>query len=243
MAKLNQIIAVVNGKKTEAKKALTSIHRNCSSSELFSGLSRSYQPLDEEGERFPDEKKDVQFTVDQALSEVSEVLADVFDLVATQDSANAEALADVVVDGNVILSQVPVTYLLFLEKQLVDIGTFAANLPTLDVATRWDKDENQGLYVSEPTKTNKTKKVMQHKVLYEATEQHPAQIEKWTEDVSVGTWTTTKFSGAISQVDKKKLLGRIKDLQEAVKFARESANSIEVEQKKVGEQIFGYLFS
>ena len=39
------------------------------------------------------------------------------------------------------------------------------------------------------------------------------------------------------------LLARVERLQEAVKFAREEANGLEVEEHKVGEKIFKYLFS
>lgn len=241
--KLNQIVAVVNGKKTEVKKDLTEIHRKSSTPELFSGLTKRYEPLEEDGETYPDDNKAVQTTVAESLNKVAEVLGDVMDVVATQDYGNTQAKASVTVDGKVVLEQVPVTYLMFLEKQLVDVETFVAALPTLDVAQRWEFDNNQGLYVSEPTKAVRTKKVLKHKVLYEATKEHPAQIEKWNEDVGVGTWTTQKFSGAISQVDKTKILKKVKALQEAVKFARESANSIDIQTVKVGEKVFDYLFA
>jgi hypothetical protein len=38
------------------------------------------------------------------------------------------------------------------------------------------------------------------------------------------------------------LLARVERLQEAVKFAREEANNLEVEEQKVGEKVFQYLF-
>lgn len=242
MAKLNQIVAVVNGKKSEAKKALTAVHRKSGAPDLFSGLSRTYEPLDAEGETLPPEKKAVQFTADEALSQASTILTELFDVVAVQDVNNTRAIVDVVVDGNTVVEQVPVTYLMFLEKQLNDVDTFVRDIPTLDSSQVWDFDENQGLYASEPVKSTKTKKTPQHKVLYEATENHPAQIETWNEDVVVGTYTTRKFSGAISTVRKQGILQKVRKLKEAVKFAREEANSITVEDKKVGDSIFGYLF-
>lgn len=241
MAKLNQIVAVVNGKKTETKKEVTHLHRQCSVTDLFNGMTRVYHPLDEEGERFPDESKSVQLTVSQVLTSFEESLTDLFDVVLTQDSANCTAKADIIVEENVIAKDVPVTYLMFIEKQLHDVAKFIECLPTLDIATRWNYDVNEDLYVSDETKTNKTKKVLQHKVLYEATKEHPAQIEKWTEDTVVGNWSNTKFSGCITQVRKKVMLERVKKLQEAVKFAREQANSIYVEEKEIGKNIFAYI--
>jgi hypothetical protein len=240
--KLNQIVAVVNGKKTELKKELTELHRKSSTADLFAGLTKTYQPLEEDGETYPDDNKAVQLTVGESINKAADLIGSVMDAVATQDYANTQARASVTVDGTVVLDNVPVTYLMYLEKQLQDVETFVQALPVLDIAQRWNFDQNQGLYVSEPTKAQRTKKVLKHKVLYEATKEHPAQIEKWNEDVAVGIWTTQKFSGAMSQVDKAKALKRIKDLQEAVKYAREAANAISIEQVKVGEKIFDYLF-
>ena len=241
MPKLNQIVAIVNGKKTEAQKALTEVHRKSSKPELFNGLYRTYKPLDEDGETFPDESKAVEYTVQQALQESQEILTNLFDIIATQDYNNGNAVADIVVDSNVILKDVPVTYLLFLEKQLTDLNTFVSKLPTLDVGESWVLDPNKDLYVGSKYDTHKTKKVLQHKVLYEATKEHPAQVEKWTEDARVGTWTNQKLSGAMSVSEKKNMLEKLKKLQDAVKFARETANNTEVRMVSVGNQIFNYL--
>ena len=79
-------------------------------------------------------------------------------------------------------------------------------------------------------------------ILYEATTEHPAQVEMYTEDVKVGEWRTIKFSGALPAQEKNQLIARIRRLQEAAKFARESANGIDVEQQKTADKIFGYLF-
>lgn len=241
MPKLNQIIAVVNGKKTEAQKALTEIYRKCGAQELFNGLTRTYKPKDEEGETYPDESKPVIYTTEQAVVDFKEIMSGLMDVIATQDYNNGDAKADIVVDGEKVLEQVPVTYLLFLEKQLTDLHTFVSKLPVLDVAESWTYDENKDVYVSGVVKTNKTKKILQHKVLYEATKEHPANIQTWNEDIVVGEWSTTKLSGAISTKDRKKLVERVKKLQDAVKFARETANSMEVENVTVGDKIFNYL--
>lgn len=241
MPKLNQIVAVVNGKKSEVQRALTEVYRKCKSAELFNGLTRKYTPRDDEGEKLPDENKVVMYTVDQALADFKENFASLVDVVAVQDYNNGRAVADVVVDGKVVLKDVPVTYLLFLEKQLIDLNTFIASLPTLDVAETWTLDENRDVYVSMGTKSARTKKELRHKVLYEATDKHPAQIEKWTEDVPVGDWLTTKLSGAMPLKEKKSLAEKVKKLQDAVKFARENANSIEIEKVEVAENLFNYL--
>jgi hypothetical protein len=39
------------------------------------------------------------------------------------------------------------------------------------------------------------------------------------------------------------ILERVEKLQQAVKFAREEANNVEVEDQRIGGQVFDYLFS
>jgi hypothetical protein len=51
------------------------------------------------------------------LRETSATLTRLFDVTPTKDWANCEARADVKVDGRVLVPDVPVAYLLFLEKQ------------------------------------------------------------------------------------------------------------------------------
>lgn len=242
MAKLNQIIAVTKGAKAQANREFTDAHRNVQKAPLLSGISRSYQPKDEEGEQLPPESTRVQVSAADVLTDVSTSLTRLFDLVLTQDMANTQARADVVVDGQPILTDVPVTYLLFLEKQLVDLHTFVDKLPVLDPAETWTFNDAAGAYASDPVKTVRSKKVMRNHVKAEATEKHPAQVEVYTEDVPVGYWTTVKLSGALPATRVKELRERVTKLQQAAKFAREQANMAEVEDVRAGERVFGYLF-
>lgn len=64
-----------------------------------------------------------------------------------------------------------------------------------------------------------------------------------TKEVPVGTWTTRKFSGALTENRKRELLDRVHALQDAVKTARERANQAEAPVVSVGAEIFGYLFA
>lgn len=243
MTKLNQIIAVVNGKKTQSQKRLGDMYHKLQKIDLFNGISRSYEPLDEEGEKQPSEQKFVQYKAEDAFEEARVALTDLLDAVATQDWANTKARANVVVDGTILLEDVPVTFLLLLEKTLTDIHTFVSKLPTLDPAEKWTFNEDVDCFTSEKHSTNKTKKVPRSHIKYEATKEHPAQVEIFTEDVKVGEWHTIKFSGAVSAQRKNELLQRVILVQEAVKFAREEANSTEVEPVKVGRKLFDFLFA
>jgi len=242
VAKLNQIIAVLSGKKSQSAKDITAIYKLLQKPALFEGISRTYQPLDEDGETQPPESKNVQYTVPQSITAVREAISDLLNVAATQDWANCQAKATVRVDDVDLLTDVPVTHLLFLEKQLNDLHTFVTHMPVLDPAERWMWDQAADCYSSQPFITNRTKKTPRSHVKYEATEEHPAQTEMYMEDVKVGEWRTVKFSGAIAAQDKNNLLRRIRKLQEAIKFAREEANNAEVEEQKTADRIFDYIF-
>jgi hypothetical protein len=240
--KLNQIIAITAGKKSQSHKTITDAYQNLQKSSSLEGISRTYKPKDDEGEQFPSEKKLVQLRVKDAIRNIAGALTELFDIVATQDNANCQAKANIVVDGATVLKEVPVTTLLFLEKQLVDIHTFVEKLPTLDPGEAWNYSADVDYYASEPYQTTKTKKVMKNHVKTEATKEHPAQVETYTEDIVVGQWTTVKFSGAVPAKERNEMLERVRKLQEAVKCAREEANSMDVESKKIGNAVLQYIF-
>src|SRR6059058_1966854 len=160
MTKLNQIIAVEKGVKSKATREFTDLHREVTKTALLAGLSRTYQPKDEEnGDKFPSESTLVQVKAEEVISRVSSTLTNLFDVTLTKEKANGAATADIKVGDKTVLSNVPVTYLLFLEKQLVDIHTFVSKLPTLDPSQSWTYDPATGQYVTDVTETVKTKKV------------------------------------------------------------------------------------
>ncbi len=186
MAKLNQIIAVEKGIKSRSHQELSDAHHALQKPALLAGIARTYQPKDEEGEKFPPESTRVQIRAEELLKKTQEILTRLFDVTATKDLTNCRAKADVVVDGRVLLKSVPATYLLFLEKQLVDLHTFVKKLPELDPSEMWVQDAAQGLWATEPVQTAKTKKVPRNHIKAEATDKHPAQVDVYYEDIVVG---------------------------------------------------------
>ncbi|PJN29622.1 hypothetical protein [Kitasatospora sp. CB02891] len=242
MAKLNQIIAVEKGVKSKSFQELTQAHQDLQKPALLAGISRTYQPKDEEGEQLPPESTRVQVKAEDVLRTTAATLTRLFDVTATKDWANTEARADVVVDGRTLVADAPVTYLLFLEKQLTDLRTFVRKLPVLDAAESWSHDPSSDAWKTEAVRTIRTKKVPRNHVKAEATEKHPAQVEVYYEDVAIGYWTTVKFSGALPARRVNELLERVEKLQQAVQFAREEANASEVTDRRVGDAVFGYLF-
>jgi hypothetical protein len=242
VAKLNQIIAIEKGVKSQTYAAISEIHKVNQKPELFNGMARIYHPLDDQGERLPDERKRVQFIAKGLLQQVEQRSSEMMDITARKDWTNCAATADLIVDGHTIAKSAPVTYLLFLEKQLTDMQTFVANLPVLDDAEDWSYDPNSGMYRSSETKTHRTQKVQKPVVLYPATPEHPAQTQMVVQDELAGHWHQTKFSGAMPKPEKEAMLARVAKLLQAVKMAREHANGIdEVGAPDVGTAVFNYV--
>ncbi len=238
--KMHQIIAIESGIKKRTKQDLTNLYHTLQRPVSFQGQTKEYTPLDDDGVVFPAEQQLVQHQAEDVLRSMAEINTELYDCVATKDFGNCGAVADVMLDGEVLLSKVPATHLLFLEKQLIDIQTILNAMPVLDPQFKWNKNEAGG-YRSDTVQTTKTAKT--HKVVQmaPATEHHPEQAQLVAEDIVIGNWATTKLSGAVTQDRKKQLLGRVRDLLVAVKFAREEANSVEIEPQAVGNKIFNYL--
>jgi hypothetical protein len=247
VSKLHQITAVLKGVKARTYAEVSALHKDAQKVEPYNGFAKTFRKKDEDGEDYPPESKKVTLVAADVLRRVARIQTEVFDMTAQQDWANMKAKADVVVDGQVLLSDVPVTYLLFLEKQLTDVRTFVDKMPTLDENKDWNSDPNSNLVKTERVSTFKTKKVQRPIVKYDAVirDGHalPAQTEMITEDILVGWWDTTFQSGALSVPRKELLLSRIDTLIRAVKFAREAANDQEVEERPIGARVFGYLFA
>lgn len=240
---LNQIVALEKGVKSRAYADFTTAHHQLQKAALLSGISRTYKPKDDEGEQLPPESTRVQLRTTDVISDVRRALTRLFDVTLTKDVANGSAVAPVVVDGQVIAADVPVTYLLFLEKQLTDLLTFVTKLPVLDPSEAWAYDEATDTYATAPGQTTRSKKVPRNHVKAVATDKHPAQVEMYFEDVLVGYWTTVKYSGALPQARVNELKARVVKLSEAVKVAREAANSAPITDQAIGDKIFDYLLA
>jgi hypothetical protein len=72
---------------------------------------------------------------------------------------------------------------------------------------------------------------------------HPkGEVDIINIDRTIGHWTTTRRSGALQSDRVRSIQLRVRALLEAVKVARETANSVEVQSQTIGASIFGYLF-
>lgn len=239
---LAQIIAIAGGAKTRADDALNRVYKTIQKGALFVGQQRTYSPKDDDGDQLPPESQAVQMRVEDLITDVTAAVARMLDVVATLDEANTQARADLVVDGIVLMEQVPVTYLMWLEKKVIDLRTLISKLPVLDVSEVWEWDENLKAWRTTPTETVKTKKVPRNHVIAKATDRHPEQVQVYHEDVITGTWRTVKLSGAVPASMVFEMHTRAERLLDAIRFAREQANSRPVTNVRANDAILSYLF-
>lgn len=228
--KLNQVVAAEAQIKGATAAKVTQVHHLSDKEDLFKGLTKTYEPMDEAGERLPKDEKRVQVRVEEQIETAVEAWGELLDVTLAKDSANGLAVADVKVGDQVLLKDAPVVYLLFLEKRVQDFGAFATKLPVLDESHDWERD-SQGLYRTKPVETHRTKKVQKPLVLLAPTVEHPGQAQIITEDETVGKYMTVHTSGAITRTRKRDILRRCEQLLRAVKEAREKANMTEAEDK------------
>lgn len=243
MSKLNQVIAVEKGVKNRVKTNISTLYKAVQKPALFDGFVKNWEKKEEDGEDRPAERRRVQLNVEDVLETASETLTELFDVTAQKDFANCEARADVTIGGKALLTGVPATYLLFLEKQLLDVKTLVSALPTLSADEDWHLDTALGLFKTDPVSTHSKVKVQEPITLAPPTVEHPAQTQLITRDVVVGSWNTVRQSGAAVEANKKKIIRKVELLIKAVKYAREEANETAAPNKSIGTVVFEYLFN
>jgi hypothetical protein len=246
MTKQHALVAIEKGLKETANKVTAPLFHAAGDPSLFAGLTKTYEPVDEDGEQYPAESVRIRATVSEVLDAFQKANSRLLDVTASKENTNREAVADVVVDGVTLIEKAPVTFLMQFEKFLQqEVRGIVVKLPTLDPAQEWSlaDAERKGVQVTPEIKRHKTKKVPRVITLAPPTDKHPAQVQLVNEDVLAGYWTEKKFSGAISASRKQELTERVESLIEAVKIAREKANDVEVKDLNVGADVFGYLFA
>ena len=249
---LHQILAVDRGIEADTKTTLEEVRRVMAvggKQDPLTGLSRTHQSRDPE--RWPDlppETRRVQVTMESLLGQAQKSLVRLFDVKYTREAGNARAQADVIVDGETVLEDVPAGYLLFLEAQLTSlITTVIDRIPVRDPAEDWhgqatDPNLPRGVWASAPRLTPSTTRETTAVTGYEATEHQPAQI-RWVEtDINTGTKTLIQYSGQMSVQDVQEMRERAVKMLIAVRYAREQANMAEVENRKAGAVILGAIF-
>jgi hypothetical protein len=240
MTKLYELLAVEPDLRDKANAELKRL------SELFKqGTGRflgqviTYHEVAEGAGDVPNEVTELATTVDGEIGHFSKIFGDYLDVTIQKESTNSETMGEVEVEG--LAFAMPATALLNLENRLSDLRKVYARIPTLDPAEKWHFDESQDRYVSDTRVAYKTKKAPRAFVSYEATKEHPAQVETYTEDIDTHRRETVVFSGALTIAEKQKRLERIDALVLAVKQARQRANDTDASTFTLADDLFAYI--
>ncbi len=240
---LHKIIALEKTRKSQAKTTGDQLYHLLQKAQLANGLQGTYQPAEDEGEQFAPEYQKVQVEAERILAMLAKSQAPAWDITATKDKGNTVASANVTVDGQILLPAVPVTTLIFLEKQLTDLRTVISHAPILDPADNWTRDGETGLYRTAEVRTIRTKKVTEPFIVIQPTDKFPGQWTDRSKDIKAGTWSRVKLSGALPATRKEMLLERVVKLLEAVKVAREEANRTQTEFEEIASPVFDWLLA
>lgn len=245
--KLHEVLAVEADAAGQYRKILNEAEMVFRKGSHFLGYNRTLTMFDDARKGEEDagkEARELATTVPDKLKYVQKAIVRYIDVVMHKESTNQVASADILVDGETLATAVPATMLLGLETKLKEIRNLYDAIPTLDLSTKWVRDDTLGenVWVTQNDETAlKGEKTIKPMVLYAATKEHPAQVEKLSDTINVGIYRKKYFSGSLSPKEKSDLLGKIDTLIAAVKKARQRANSTEVVKKDIGQTLMDFI--
>jgi hypothetical protein len=247
--KLHELLAVENNLSGQAGKARTDLTKTFTDKKHLFGETRvTFKPLGENQTATTEQQSDIQTTVAEEIEWVKKILAKAWDAGHQIDVANTQAKADVIVEDEetALLTGVPATSLLQLEKRIKEVHDLITAIPTLDPAKgfKQDPDRKSGVFKANEINKPRTQKTFVPLVLAAATKEHPAQVKEGWEDKSIGTVLQQEWSALITPAVKSDLLDRCDRLARSVKRARAKANEQEVDVKaaRIGKTLLDYIF-
>lgn len=249
-SKLHEVLAVEADLAAAAEKITgETIVTFTKKEDHFNGFHKRLQMFDEarkQEEKGAESSKEIVDTVPSKLRYTATSLAKYWDAVAQKERTNQEARANVIIDGVVVIAEAPATFLLGMESRLKKLRAVLEAIPTHAPGIQWVADPDMGKEIyrsSVDQATKREEKDFEYRVLYEATKEHPAQIEKWMANRVVGTYLATQWTSTISPAAKSELLERCDTLIRAVKKARMRANETEVVKMNPGKTLLDYVLN
>lgn len=232
MPKLHEVLAVEGTKegvaKTTAQQAQALFSRG---TDRFMAQVKSTKMLGEDAVNPPDEVTESSFTVTQVVKELISKMGSYWDVIQQKEGTNQVAKADLRIGDKVLLTDVPATFLLGMEKRLKAFKEVIVEAPVLPVGIAFELDKDKGLGVYKAVhieRRNKTEKTIVPIILSPATKEHPAQVEKLVKDVTVGHIDLQEWSTMWPQKTKQQVIDRLDDLIQACLLARQAANNVDV---------------
>jgi hypothetical protein len=240
---LHQILALVQPKSSDS--ALTALFKTymerVSKEDLLIAKSAHFELVDEKDntpapQDVVNDNTLMTFNTRNEVSQLLDQLAPILDLEFDMALGNQQAGEPILVDGHSLFNdadgkplKLPVLFLLTLEKYLDTLFDFVNKMATLPTRWTWTFDGNEGVYISNPTVKEYSRKTPKSLTKYEATKEHPAQCEVYHVESVYGKATRVQRCSAISSETKRKTLARISAIREAVNKARTTANCLRVE--------------
>jgi hypothetical protein len=245
MARLHQILAVESDLEGKYKRTCEETKKVFGKPAMFTGSHRKLIIFDDsDTTEYPEENQAMATTVKERIDYTGTSISAYLDALFQKEATNQMAHADLIVDGVTIGNKLPATFLLALESRLKYIRSIYEALPTLQAGIEWkpSTDKGEGVWdMVHPEEKIKTKMTFKSQILVEPTEFHPAQIEKWEEQVPVGKFVRNIWCSMITSHQKSEILGRIDKLIQATKKARQLANAQEIVKGNVGEKIIDFI--
>lgn len=247
-AKQHEILAVEKDREKVAKGVVQEgINTFSKKTEHFDGHVKTLTMFDASRQAEEDsntETREVVTDVHQKLAHIGKYFSNWINVISIKEFTNTDIKADVVIEGQTIMTDIPATLLLTLENRLTLLRGLFKSAPTLDPGTSWTRDdslEGRKWKSLTPEIRDRTQKIVEPVVLYDATKEHPAQVKEYPRDVVVGQFSTQKYSGRITPREKSEMLERLDKLLEAVKIARTKANQGSASGEELGDTIWDYL--
>ena len=245
MAKLHETLAVESALETTANKLTKESLHTLSKDSLFNGSVRKLEMFNTEDKNAElEEYQEITTTVDENLDYLVKPISKYWNAVLQKDATNQVAVADLVVGGKTIAEKLPATFLLGMETKLRELRKVYDAIPTLAPGINWVHSEldRSGVFKAEHDKIQlKTEKDPEFRVVYKATPEHPAQIERVERTSNVGRYITTSYSGKMTPLEKAKRIERLDTMLRAVKQARMRANNTQVIKREIGVDILNYI--
>lgn len=249
MPKMHELLAVSDDLKGQSTKTRTDLQSTFTNKpHLFRKKVITFQSSEEGKPSKTESQSDIQTTLKKELDWVAGFMTKAIDSGYQIDKGNTVAKADIIVEGTPInIKDVPATFLLQLEKHLLQVRELASTIPTLDPAQGFEesKVDGKGYWKAREVEKERTKKDKKVLTLAPATDKHPAQVQVYDADVVIGTLREQEWSTLTTPAIKSEILARVDNLIQAVKKARSRANSMELDITgiKVGKLLLDYVLS
>jgi len=248
MGKLHELLAAKKDIKNKANKLINETRETFSKRhDHFAGMVKRYEAFNEDSkfqEEELSESKELVTTVPAKLEYFLKHMTEAINIDFQNDLTNRNAKSDIIVNGELIVADVPAVTLLALEEHLVNLRNVFDVIPTLEPGIKWEPAPEMGENVYKTANEDvkiRTKKMNIYKETAKATDKHPAQIVTEVQDVPIGKYIETKYSGRISPAEKAKLMDRLEKLTISVKKARSRANEESLADGELATKLFDYL--